>query len=236
MSLLTLPVRFYSSDPTHIPLDTATTAFMLVDCDGEPDRPHHSVFEHHLAPALDAARRSGMRVFYFHEDAYGIGGPHDITRELHGGRYGTKLPDSLFERPQWRSCPPIYIPAIAPRTDEADFPKDSKDGFQTTNADYYLKSWGITTLVAVGFALRSCLYHTCLGARQLNYRVILLCDCTTPPGSGEFPDTRDNTNPEGGWMRFVFLRQFETTIGYSSTSEAFIQAVNTAKETPEYDQ
>jgi nicotinamidase-related amidase len=231
MALLTLPVRFYGHDLAQLRLDTTTAALMLVDCDGEPDEPHRTVLEAHIAPALATARRLGMRVFYFHEDAYGIGGPHDITRELHGVRFGTELPASLFERPQWRSCPPRYMAAIAPRADEADFPKDSKDGFQTTNVDYYLKSWGITTLVAVGFALRSCLYHTCLGARHQNYRVILLRDCTTPPGSGEFPDTRDTTNPEGGWMRFVFLRQFETTIGYTSTAEAFIQAANTTMET-----
>jgi nicotinamidase-related amidase len=233
MSLLTLPVRFYGHDPIQITLDPATTGFMLVDCDGmpEPGTPDHTVVEAHIAPALAAARHIGMRVFYFHEDAYGIGGPRDITHELHGERHGTALPDSLFERPQWRSCPPLYLSSIAPLADEADFPKDSKDGFQTTNADYYLKTWGVTTLVAVGFALRSCLYHTSLGARHQNYRVILLRDCTTPPGSGEFPDTRDSANPEGGWMRFVFLRQFETNVGYTSTAEAFIQAVNTAMET-----
>jgi nicotinamidase-related amidase len=226
MSLLPLPVRFYDHKQTLLTLDSTTTAFMLVDCDGipQPDTPRHTVLVAHIAPALAAARRSGMRVFYFHEDAYGIGGPHDITRELHGGRHQVEVPTSLFERPQWRACPPLYLEAIAPHADEADFPKDSKDGFQTTNVDYYLKSWGITTLIAVGFALQSCLYHTCLGARHQNYRVILLRDCTTPPGSGEFPDTLDRSNPEGGWVRFVFLRQFETSIGYTSTAEAFIQA------------
>jgi len=128
----------------------------------------------------------------------------------------------FFEPPQWTGAIPTYHAAIAPAADEADFPKSSKDGFQSTNADYYLRSWGITTLLAVGFALRSCLYHTCMGARQHNYRVILLRDCTTPPGEGEFPDTRDPTNPEGGWMRFVFLRQFETSIGYTATGQDFV--------------
>src|SRR5262249_6504569 len=71
----------------------------------------------------------------------------------------------------------------------------------------------------------------CMGARHHNYRVILLRDCTTPPGSGEFADTLDTANPEGGWMRFVFLRQFETNIGYTSTSSEFTRAVDTALET-----
>jgi nicotinamidase-related amidase len=163
-------------------------------------------------------------VFYFHPDADGIGGPRDITRELHGERHHSELPAVFFEKPQWRSWQPIYPAAIAPLLEEPDFPKASKDGFETTTADYYLKTWGIDTLIAVGFALRSCLYHTCLGARHRNYRVIMLRDCTTPPGSGEFPDTKDASNPEGGWMRLIFLRQFETTIGYTSTSGEFQQA------------
>lgn len=219
-----LTVRFYGSPGLTIPIQTETTAFMLVDCDVGDDE----VIVNRIAPSLALARRLGLRVFYFHEDAYGIGGPRDITRELIGTRNGTELPGELFERPQWRSVRPAYHPTIAPLDSEADFPKASKDGFLTTNADYYLKSWSIDTIIAVGFALRSCLYHTCMGARHRNYRVLLLRDCTTAPGKGEFPDTLDHANPEGGWMRFAFIRQFETNIGYTSTSEEFIKAAHRA--------
>jgi nicotinamidase-related amidase len=218
---LTLPVRFYGSDNATLALDVGSTAVMVVDANGGysptviTDAP--AVVTEAIAPVLRAARSVGMRVFYFHEDGYGTGGPFDITRELHGTRHGRALDPLFFEPPQWVGSTPAYHPAIAPAPDEADFPKSSKDGFQSTNADYYLRSRGITTLLAVGFALRSCLYHTCMGARHHNYRVVLLRDCTTPPGDGEFPDTRDSTNAEGGWMRFVFLRQFETNIGYSAT-------------------
>jgi hypothetical protein len=169
-------------------------------------------------------------VFYFHEDGYGTGGPADITRELHGERHGHALDDIFFEPPQWTGALPVYQDAIAPAAEEADFPKPNKDGFQSTNANYYLRSWGITTLVTMGFALRSCVYHTCMGARHQNYRVILLRDCTTPPGEGEFPDTRDPSNPEGGWMRFVFLRQFETNIGYTATGRDFVERCQTIME------
>lgn len=48
-------------------------------------------------------------------------------------------------------------------------------------------------------------------------RVVLLRDCTRPPGTKEFIDTLDPDNPEGGWVRFVFLRIFETNRGYTST-------------------
>jgi nicotinamidase-related amidase len=206
MYALTLPVRFYGSDQATLMLDLRTTAVMVVDANGMQSA---TLLTETIAPVLQAARAVGVRVFYFHEDGYGTGGPTDITRELHGERHGHRLDDIFFEPPQWTGALPTYHAAIAPAADEADFPKSSKDGFQSTNADYYL---------------RSCLYHTCMGARHHNYQVILLRDCTTPPGEGEFPDTRDPSNPEGGWMRFVFLRQFETNIGYTATGADFVAA------------
>jgi hypothetical protein len=173
-----------------------------------------------------------MKVIYFYEDAYGIGGTEDMTRELAATRFDGHLPDSLLAPPQWRARRPTYPPVIEPRDDEPVFPKDSKDGFQTTNADYYLRTWGVDTLIAVGFALGSCLFHTCMGARHRNYRVIVLRDCTDPPGHGEFADTRDATNPEGGWMRFAFLRQIETNVGYTSTSGEVLRALQAGHTAP----
>jgi hypothetical protein len=63
-----------------------------------------------------------------------------------------------------------------------------------------------------------------LGARDRNYRVIMLRDCTTPPGVHEYADTRDATHPEAGWMRAVFVRQYETNIGFTSTATEFVAA------------
>jgi nicotinamidase-related amidase len=117
---------------------------------------------------------------------------------------------------------------IAPRDTEPEFQKADRNGFRDTFADQYLKSWGIETLIAVGFSLRSCLYHTCIGALEHGYRVVMLRDCTSPPGTKEFSDTVDKSNPEGGWVRFVFLRIFETNEGYTSTSREFVQACQQA--------
>jgi hypothetical protein len=149
MSDITLPVRFYGSEHATLTLDLQSTAVMVVDANGTQS---HPIVTDAIAPVLQSARAIGMRVFYFHEDGYGTGGPADITRELHGIRHGHPLDSLFFESPQWTGALPAYHSAIAPAPDEADFPKSSKDGFQTTNADYYLRSWGITTLLAVGFA------------------------------------------------------------------------------------
>jgi nicotinamidase-related amidase len=217
---LRLPVRFYNgpADVT-IDLDPAATALMIVDCDGEFDRRRGAVIEEHIAPALAAARRIGMKVFYFYEASYGIGGPRDIYHHLHAAAgQGVLAPSG------WKPAPRPYTPSIAPRPEEPEIPKDNRDGFTGVHADRFLKTWGIDTLIAAGFALASCLYHTCLGAKDRNYRVVLLRDCTCPPGVSEFPDTLDAGNPEGGWMRFAFLRLFEAKVGFTSTSREFIRA------------
>jgi hypothetical protein len=55
-----------------------------------------------------------------------------------------------------------------------------------------------------------------------NYRVILLRDCSNPPGEIEFPDTLDASLPEGGWVNRMMLRQFEHLIGFTTTSAEFV--------------
>ena len=107
---------------------------------------------------------------------------------------------------------------------EPEFQKAERNGFRDTFADQWLKTWGIDTLIAAGFSLRSCLYHTCIGALEHNDRVVLLRDCTDPPGTKEFPDTLDPANPEGGWLRFAVRRIVETNEGYTSTAGEFVEA------------
>lgn len=61
-----------------------------------------------------------------------------------------------------------------------------------------------------------------------NYRVILLRDCSNPPGEIEMPDTLDASLPEGGWVNAMMLRQFEHLIGYTTTSKEFVVACGEA--------
>ena len=221
MRVLELPVRFYDqcSRFTTLSLEIGKTAFMLVDCDGDCGPEPNAVIQHMIGPSLDVARQVGMRVIYFHNAPGGEGGPKNISRELHGTRRGRER----LGPPGWKPYRPDYAPLIAPLDTEPEFQKADRNGFRDTFADQYLKSWGIETLIAVGFSLRSCLYHTCVGALEHNYRVVALRDCTDPAGTKEFIDTIDKANPEGGWVRYIFLRMLETNEGYTSTSNEFIQ-------------
>ena len=67
MANLTLPVRWYSNETQHgeLELELERTAFMIVDSDcGTGNR----YVEDGIAPALAAARTSGMRVVFIHND------------------------------------------------------------------------------------------------------------------------------------------------------------------------
>jgi len=221
MAVLSLPVRWYHQGLNYkaMAVDLARTAFMVVDSDIGPS---NAVVEEHIAPALAAARRSEMHVLFIHNDFTLVDDPGSIKRELHEERWG--VPDARRRPPpsvRNSALKPDYSASIAPLPHEPDFPKREWSGFHETFVDYHLRTYGIDTLIAVGFSQRSCLYFTCAGAVEHNYRVVMLRDCTW---SAEYPDTVDPNNPEGGWLRYIMLRNFEHVIGYTSTADEWIAA------------
>lgn len=229
-STLQLPVRWWGDAQTYahqtLALPIKRTAFVLVDCDGPA---HPAAYDYHvktnvIVPALAQARRLGLRIIYFHNAPGGEGGPLNSNRELHGLREGKER----LGPSGWKLIKPTYDPQLAPREEDAEFQKAHRNGFRDTFADQYLRTWGIDTLLFVGFSLKSCLYHTCVGAHEHNYRVIVLRDGTCPLGTKEYPDTLDPENLEGGWMRFVLLRLIESNLGYTTTSTELF----TANQTP----
>ena len=226
MTSLKLPVRWYSGygpDNTdgerndNLDLELGTTAFMVVDSDCGSGNPH---VEDGIAPALAAARKAGIHVLFIHNDISLCDEVGSIKREIHGTRWGI---EDAAQRPAPDRAPvkPDYSASIQPLAGEPDFPKREWSGFHETHADYHLRCHNIKTLIAVGFSQRSCLYFTCAGAVEHNYRVVMLRDCTH---SQEYPDTVDEGLPEGGWLRKVMLRNFEHVVGYTSTSAQFVEA------------
>ncbi len=209
---LIVPVRKYKADPElKIELIAQKTAFVLVDCDESSG--NDQIIENQIYKSLSFARELGMPIIYLHNVIQGVGGPNDVTRRIHGLQY---LENS------WKPLIPSFNRLITPLPGEAIIPKSGKDGFHGTVLDYYLKTWQVDTIIAVGFHIKSCLFHTFMSARHHNYRVIMLRDCTD---TYEFPDTIDPDNEEGGWMRFVFLRLYETDIGYTSTSTELLNSI-----------
>ena len=164
----------------------------------------------------------GTVVFFIHNDFSLVDEPGSIKREIHGTRWGSE--DAAVRPPPSREpVKPNYSPSIQPLEHEPDFPKREWSGFHETHVDYHLRCHGIKTLIAVGFSQRACLYLTCTGAVEHNYRVIMLRDCTH---SGEYPDTVDESLEEGGWLRKIMFRNFEHVVGYTSTSAELVGALS----------
>ena len=228
MTVLDIPVRYYKDfrggydygyETLSLPL--AECAFLLVDVDGTGSNP---VTEKRIAPALDAARRAGLRVAYVHNDLRLVADPGNIVGEFWGKTKHGQGRDGLQP---WREMgpdfEPRYLDCVAPRDGEPNFPKWIWSGFHDTFLDQHLRSWGTRTLIVVGYSRRACLHYTCSEAVGRNYRVVLLRDASNG-AEIEFPDTIDESIPEGGWLNKIVLRNFEHLIGYTTTSAEFVDA------------
>ena len=216
MGTLKLPVRWYGdkTETGELELELERTAFMVVDSDGGKD---NTYVTDGIAPALAAARETGMKVIFIHNDFSLVDEPGSIKQEIHGTRWGRTR---NIDRPRTPKVP-IYAPCIQPLPHEPDFPKREWSGFHETHVDYHLRCYDIKNLIAVGFSQRACLYQTLAGAIEHNYRVVMLRDGTY---SEEYPDTVDVSLPEKGWLRKIMFRNFEHIIGYTSTSAEFAAA------------
>ena len=228
MAVLDIPVRYYKDYPggydygyETLSLPLGECAFLLVDVDGTSPNP---VTESRIAPALEAARRAGLRVAYVHNDLRLVADPGNIVGEFWGKTKHGQGRDGLQP---WREAgadfAPGYLDCVAPREGEPNFPKWIWSGFHDTFLDQHLRSWGTRTLIVVGYSRRACLHYTCSEAVGRNYRVVLLRDASNG-AEIEFPDTIDESIPEGGWLNKIVLRNFEHLIGYTTTSAEFVDA------------
>ena len=227
MALLDIPVRYYKDYPggydygyETLSLPLAECTFLLVDVDGTSPNP---VTENRIAPALEAARNVGLRVAYVHNDLRLVADPGNIVGEF-WGKTKNRGRDGLEP---WREAgpdfEPRYLDCVAPREGEPNFPKWIWSGFHDTFLDQHLRSWGTRTLIVVGYSRRACMHYTCAEAVGRNYRVVLLRDASNG-AEIEFPDTIDESIPEGGWLNKIVLRNFEHLIGYTTTSAEFVDA------------
>ncbi len=234
VSEIEIPVRYYKDYPggydygyeqLSLPLEQST--FLLVDVDGTAP---NATTQEFIAPALAAARQAKMRVAYVHNDLRLVADPGNIVGEFWGK---TKYADDSNVLDYWRDLGddyrPQYLEEVTPGPGEPNFPKWIWSGFHDTFLDQHLRSWGTRTLFVVGYSRRACLHYTCAEAVGRNYRVILLRDCSNPPGTIEFPDTLDESLPEGGWINRITLRNFEHLIGYTTTAQEFIDASGNLK-------
>ena len=216
-----LPVRFTGdrveeSVYATLSLNPEKTALLLIDCDGDCGPSCNPVVESHIAPALAACRSIGVRSVYLYDESW-PNGSQDMVREIHFARRGESFEPCISD-----PVPPGWAASIKPHRGDLVIGKTDQSGFIGTDLDKSLRDFGVDTLLAVGFSFKSCLFQTLVNAFQHNYRVVFLRDGTDPQGTNEFPDTKDDSLPDKGWVRLVLTRLIEDHLGYSSTCKEVV--------------
>ena len=229
---LTISARYYRNYPRpdrlgyaeqtlELPIDE--TVFLLVDVYGRYDHEpelegarnagHATIVRDRIAPAKAAARRAGLRTLY-------------VTNRLRAGLSAGNEWRTMSLRTHgvdvletWR--PPnddhlAFSDFIAPRADEAVVEKQVFSGFFETNLDSVLRGYGARNLIVVGGDGMICLGTTVVDAMYRDYRVVALRDGVI---TNEYPETK-----AAEWASFMAIRQIETTVGYTITSQQFIAA------------
>ncbi len=238
---LRLPARYYSRHPFESPrglvdteegLELERTVFFLVDVYGRGHDPGDPVPEfpplflrrlhalqseivrERIRPALDAARAIGIPVVYTenHWRPSAWAGSEfaalcERTECGAGGVFDDTYIDTGYNE---------YSRVIAPEPSDLVVQKTMYDAFFETTLDTVLRNLNAKYLVCVGFSAEICLLNTVISAMYRNYRVFVLRDCVL---ASEFVDTIDTMD-----MTRWAIRYYEAMVGFSSTSEAFIEA------------
>lgn len=236
---LHVPVRHYCRYPFEDPagdvegaeeLALDRTALVVVDVyglgfdvgDAVPESPplflrrlhalQSEMMRDRIRPAIDAARAAGLPVVYVENEwkascwqASEFAGL--VRRTENPGDF-----DDVYVGTEYNH----YSHVVAPRPDDIIVQKTMYDGFFETTLDTVLRNLGAKNLVCLGFTADICLLNTVIGAMYRNYRVVVLRDCTL---AAEFADTVENLE-----MTRLAVRYYEAMVGFTSTSDQFIEA------------
>ena len=241
--MIELESRYYQTFPVDNPrghtserltLDPARTVFLLVDVygigfdpgyrnidipefyRGHVERSREIVVEH-IVPAKKAAKSAGLPIVYLTNYLSPTLNERSEWRNLSLRVHGIDVLKAWQEPNQILAHSDI----IAPRSGEHVVKKQLYSGFYETQLDSLLRSLDAYNLITVGFDSRICLATTVLDAMYRNYRVVVLRDCVgtaaEATGSASADDERRRANEEA--IRFI-----ETNVGYTSTSQLWIEA------------
>jgi nicotinamidase-related amidase len=236
-STITLPGRYYRTYPIAKPLghteeilhlELDRTVFLILDVYGlgfgeeeSKDAPdiqrkfindNREVVTEHIVPAKTAAKRTGMPVIYLTNYLSETLTDRSELRAVSLRCDGVDLLTAWREPSAYLS----YSRVVAPGEGEYVVRKQHYSGFFDTNLDSLLRSLSAYNLVTVGFESRVCLGNTVTDAMYRNYRVIAIRDAIA---TGEEVETATER-----WANFLAVRFIETHVGYTCTTEQWIDA------------
>jgi nicotinamidase-related amidase len=244
---LELPVRYYRAVPIDNPgyedeilsLDVNTTAIVAIHCwnIGCPDGPEIDldycvgagwpqsmaeaarIMEEVMLPAMNEARRVGLRVCHVESDQMYRSYPQVESRRTQPPRRGTGLAADMGDRAHGAG----YIdqsPLVRMKRARIMEPVgDEHMVFYTDQLDDHLREHGIDTLIYMGFMADMCLLNADGGAFPMlgkGYRCLLMRDATVGVESPHTYDERLAT-------RYA-THIFEWKIGYGTTLADYLEA------------
>jgi nicotinamidase-related amidase len=176
-----------------------------------------------LLPALNAAREINLPVIYLNNSAPKIGLRHSEFGKLLKRQLNTDM-EKMFAEDEvdpkeyhYGDSDHVKISKLlTPRPNEYFIRKHVYSGFVGTRLDVLLRYLDIKNLFVVGFSADACLMTTIIDALWLNYKVIMLRDCTL---ANDFPEEQEELL---GTQRMV--KMMESLYCVSVTSQEFIAA------------
>jgi nicotinamidase-related amidase len=177
-----------------------------------------------LLPALEAARAIHLPVIYLNNSAPKIDLKDSefskvLKRQLNTDMEHMFAEDEIDPKEyHYGESDHVKISKLlTPRENEYFIRKHVYSGFVGTRLDLLLRYLDIKTLFTVGFSADACLMTTIIDALWLNYKVVLLRDCTL---ANDFPEEQAELI---GTERMV--KMLEALYCVSVTANEFIQAV-----------
>lgn len=200
-------------------IDPSRTAVLVVDMQHDFLDPGAAMFartaQHAVQPIremLDAARETGMRVFFTvhghrpdgsdHGMFGGIWPPIAQRSSLVHGTRGTQV-----------------VPALAPRDEEPVIAKHRYSAFFGTDLDIQLRQHAVETVVVCGTTTECCCHATARDAMFLDYEVIFLSDAT---GTFDQPDNGYGAMSAEEVQRSTLVVLANTT-GHVMTAAEFVR-------------
>lgn len=210
------------------------------------------IINERIKPAMEAARSVGIPIAHLAAGHYAylypqwrvlnelsppeaLGfGDHELIPEeerepgsVEGGRWWYEYYEEVFGKGYNDVWASITAPDASPKLDVAAPVKPQPQDYVVTHGSHLnriLRGLGIWNLIYVGFATDLCLMDVPGAMTEMalryNYRCILLCDCTA---TVEQPDTVDQL-----LRTKLAIQRVEYSLGYTTTSEAFITACQSA--------
>jgi nicotinamidase-related amidase len=189
----------------------------------ESSRHEERIIKTALLPALTAARKINLPVIYLNNSAPKIGLRYSEFGKLLKRQLNTDM-EKMFAEDEvdpkeyhFGESDHVKISKLlTPQPEEYFIRKHVYSGFVGTRLDELLRYLDIKNLFVVGFSADACLMTTIIDALWLNYKVILLRDCTL---ANDFPEEQAELL---GTQRMV--KMMESLYCVSVSSQEFIDA------------